>query len=122
MRLAGRALSRAVASATRSPAWLEGLLRGGALLLMHAHDLWAVLDGWLAALAADAFDAVLPLLRRAFSSFAAPERRSMGEIVRTLARRRRAGGAPAAAPRANSTRRGPRCVLPVLAQCPGGAA
>jgi hypothetical protein len=83
VRLAGRALSRAVPP-NEVAAWLEGLLRGGALLLMHAHDLWAVLDGWLADLSADALDAVLPLLRRAFSSFSGPERRSMGEIVRTL--------------------------------------
>jgi hypothetical protein len=83
VRLAGRALSRAVPP-NEVAAWMEGLLRGGALLLMHAHDLWAVLDGWLADLSADALDAVLPLLRRAFSSFSGPERRSMGEIVRTL--------------------------------------
>jgi hypothetical protein len=83
VRLAGRALSRAVPP-NEVAAWLEGLLRGGALLFMHAYDLWAVLDGWLADLSADSLDAVLPLLRRAFSSFSGPERRSMGEIVRTL--------------------------------------
>ena len=77
-RLASLALSRAVPP-NEVAAWVEGLLRGGALLLMHAHDLWTALDGWLAELSDDAFDAVLPLLRRAFSAFSGPERRSMGE-------------------------------------------
>jgi hypothetical protein len=63
-------------------AWLEGLLRGSGLLLIHQEGLWSVLDQWLAGLAPDAFVAVLPLLRRTFSAFPAPERRQMGERVR----------------------------------------
>jgi hypothetical protein len=115
VQLAGRALSRAVPP-DQVAAWLEGLLRGGALVLLHARDLWSVLDAWLVELSADALDAVLPLLRRAFSSFSGPERRSMGELVRTLR-----GGAPAApAARAvtlDETRAA--LVLPVLAQVLG---
>jgi hypothetical protein len=116
VRLASRALSRAVPP-NEVAAWLEGLLRGGALLLMHAHDLWAVLDGWLAELSTDALDAVLPLLRRAFSSFSGPERRSMGEIVRTL------GGSGRNASAAQRTveldEQRAALVLPVLAQILG---
>ncbi len=116
VRLASRALSRAVPP-NEVAAWLEGLLRGGALLLMHAHDLWAVLDGWLADLSNDALDAVLPLLRRAFSSFSGPERRSMGEIVRTL---RGPGRNTSAAQRTvDLDERRAALVLPVLAQILG---
>jgi hypothetical protein len=115
VRLAGRALSRAIPP-PEVAAWLEGLLRGGALVLMHAHDLWAVLDAWLAELADDALDAVLPLLRRAFSSFSGPERRAMGEVVRTL----RGGGVAAAArPAPAIDERRAAFVLPVLAQILG---
>jgi hypothetical protein len=81
--LASRALSRAVPP-TDAAAWIEGLLRGNAALLLHARELWSVLDAWLAGLADDAFDAMLPLLRRAFASFTGPERRSMGDLVRHL--------------------------------------
>ena len=116
VRLASRALSRAVPP-NEVAAWLEGLLRGGALLLMHAHDLWAVLDGWLAELSNDALDAVLPLLRRAFSPFSGPERRSMGEIVRTL---RGPGRSSSLAPRTvEIDERRAALVLPVLAQILG---
>jgi hypothetical protein len=116
VRLASRALSRAVPP-NEVAAWLEGLLRGGALLLMHAHDLWAVLDGWLAELSNDALDAVLPLLRRAFSPFSGPERRSMGEIVRTL---RGPGRSNSAAQRTvDLDERRAALVLPVLAQILG---
>jgi hypothetical protein len=116
VRLAGRALSRAVPP-NEVAAWLEGLLRGGALLLLHAQDLWAVLDAWLVDLPADALDAVLPLLRRAFASFNGPERRSMGELVRTL----RGDGprAPAARRAAALDERRAGLVLPVLAHVLG---
>jgi len=63
-------------------AWLEGLLRGSGLLLIHHKTLWSVLDQWVAGLAPDRFEAILPLLRRTFSAFAAAERRQMGERVR----------------------------------------
>jgi hypothetical protein len=114
--LAGRALSRAVPP-VEVAAWLEGLLRGGALLLMHAHDLWAVLDAWLADLSDDALDAVLPLLRRAFSSFSGPERRAMGEIVRTLRGPGRAEGRSQRSAQIDERRAA--LVLPVLAQILG---
>jgi hypothetical protein len=90
--LASRCLSRAVAPA-EATAWVEGLLRGRAALLLHARALWAVLDTWVAALAPDTFTTMLPLLRRAFSAFEAPERRAMGELVRQLR-----GGAVARTP------------------------
>ena len=66
----------------QAAAWLEGFLHRSGLLLLHDDALWAILDEWVAALPAASFEAVLPLLRRTFSAFPAPERRQMGERVR----------------------------------------
>jgi hypothetical protein len=74
----GLALSRASEPA-QAAAWVEGFLRGSGLVLLHDDRLWSILDGWVAALPADAFTALLPLLRRTFATFAAPERRQIGE-------------------------------------------
>ena len=74
-------------------AWLEGLVRGSALVLLHRDGLWAALDAWLSALTDDAFIALLPLVRRAFSEFSPAERREMGARLSRLA----PGGAKARA-------------------------
>ncbi|NJN65585.1 MAG: hypothetical protein HC884_02160 [Chloroflexaceae bacterium] len=63
-------------------AWIEGFIRGSGALLVHDTTLWQVLDGWVTALAGDTFTQILPLLRRTFATFEAPERRSLGERVR----------------------------------------
>ena len=76
-----RELSRANAPA-QAAAWLEGFLGGSGLVLLHQPALWAMLDGWLASLDPEHFTETLPLLRRTFSTFAAPERRQMGEMAR----------------------------------------
>jgi hypothetical protein len=82
-RRARLALSPA-APATDAAAWAEGVLRGSAQLLLHRDGVWAALDAWLASLSADTFVELLPLVRRAFSSFDAAERRAMGDRVRRL--------------------------------------
>jgi hypothetical protein len=82
---AARRLGLALAPANEpahAAAWVEGLLRGSGLLLLHDDGLWNLLDRWLAELPAERFKAVLPLLRRTFSTFSAPERRQMGERAR----------------------------------------
>ncbi|WP_245918921.1 DUF5682 family protein [Melittangium boletus] len=83
--LAQKALSPAVPPA-EAAAWLEGLIAGNALLLLHRTELWAALDGWLCGLSREAFVEQLPLVRRAFSDFSAAERRAMAERIRDLAR------------------------------------
>jgi hypothetical protein len=77
----GLALSTAI-EPTQVAAWIEGFLSGSGLLLLHNPTLWQVLDDWVVRLSADTFTAILPLLRRTFSTFAAPERRQMGERLR----------------------------------------
>ena len=76
--LARRSLSRALPPRDAA-AWLEGLLRGSALGVLHQDGLWTALDAWLVGLDAEAFEAQLPLLRRAFAAFTPAERRRMGE-------------------------------------------
>lgn len=66
----------------QAAAWVEGLLKGSGLALLHDDRLWQVLDNWISHLATDSFDVVLPLLRRTFATFPAPERRQMGERVK----------------------------------------
>ena len=82
-RLAGLALSPAH-PAEAAMAWVEGVLRGTGLSLMQQDGLWRALDAWLADLAPETFVALLPLLRRAFADFTAPERRAMGKKVKYL--------------------------------------
>ncbi|MFE3449509.1 DUF5682 family protein [Nonomuraea sp. NPDC059194] len=85
-RAAGDRMSRAMSHGhppARSAAWVEGFLAGGALMLVHDPRLLALVDGWLSGLTDDQFIEVLPLLRRTFAAFEAPERRAIGERVRT---------------------------------------
>jgi Family of unknown function (DUF5682) len=70
-------------------AWAEGFLSGGGLLLVHDRDLLAIVDGWVATLPGQDFMEVLPLLRRTFGEFTAPERANIAAAVKQLA-----GGAP----------------------------
>ena len=87
-RLLGLALSAGEQPA-RSGAWVEGFLSGSGVLLVHDDQLWGVLDRWVSRLPEERFTEVLPLLRRTFSTFGAPERRALGE-------RAGSGGHPAA--------------------------
>ena len=85
----GAALSAGVPAAGKAH-WAEGFLSGGAggsggLLLVHDRDLLGVLDAWVGSLRADEFEVVLPMLRRTFGEFTAPERASIGRAVRSLA-------------------------------------
>jgi hypothetical protein len=66
----------------RAAAWVEGLVAGSGLLLLHDPLLLQVIDEWLQAVADDTFRSVLPLLRRSFSQFEEAERRMLGEKLR----------------------------------------
>lgn len=83
---AGNRMSRAMSrgqTPVRAAAWVEGFLSGGGLLLVHDPRLLALVDAWLTGLGGEQFIEVLPLLRRTFGGFAVPERRAIGERVRS---------------------------------------
>jgi hypothetical protein len=95
-------------------AWVEGFLRDSGTILLHDEGLFAAIDGWVADMPAETFDDVLPPLRRTIATFAAPERRSLGERVRAG---RRAAGASAAVDAIDPERAD--LVMPILAQILG---
>jgi hypothetical protein len=108
----------------QAAAWLEGILRGSGLLLLHLDGLWGALDRWIASLADDEFTSLLPLVRRAFASFNPAERRAMGEKIKRLLR----GDARTATTRHHDREEGrgidaarAAAVLPVLAHLLGVA-
>lgn len=83
---AGRHMSLALSAAVepaQAAAWVEGFLAGSGLLLVHDRALWEILDTWLSGLSEDHFTSLLPLLRRTFSTFSAPERRQLGEQAKS---------------------------------------
>ena len=82
---AARYLSRTLSVAEdppRAAAWVEGFLAGSGQLLLHDDTLWGLVDDWLVHLREETFVALLPLLRRAFAAFTAPERRQLGQRAR----------------------------------------
>lgn len=62
-------------------AWIEGFLAGSGAVLLANRPLWELIDAWVRGLKPEVFESTLPLLRRTFSTFAAAERRQMGERV-----------------------------------------
>jgi hypothetical protein len=74
-------------SASSTPAiaaaWLEGFLKGSGTILLLDIDLWTMVNNWVEQLSEDVFTDILPLLRRSFSHFTQPERRKLGEKVRS---------------------------------------
>ena len=108
----GLALTPGVPPA-EAAAWLDGVLSGGAMLLIHDPVLLGLLDRWIAGIPAEAFTDVLPLLRRTFSNFEGPERRKIGELARTVGAAPVAGVAAGAEPPGFDKARADRA-LPVV--------
>jgi hypothetical protein len=82
---AGRQMRLALSTAnepSKAAAWVEGFLKGSGMILIHDDSLWHVLDEWVTSMQGDTFKMLLPLLRRTFATFTAPERRQMGERAR----------------------------------------
>jgi hypothetical protein len=76
----GQTLSRGTDPA-HGARWLEGFLSGSGLLLIHDVKLLGLIDAWVADIAPDVFEELLPLLRRTFSTFPPPERRQIGQLL-----------------------------------------
>jgi hypothetical protein len=114
-----RRLSRALAladDAPRSAAWIEGFLAGDPSLLLHDHTLLRIVDEWVSEVRGAVFDELLPVLRRTFAGFAAPDRRALGTHLRQL----EDGTGPAAADETLDHERAAR-VLPRLRELLGAS-
>ena len=61
------------------------------MVLLHDDALWRLVDAWLLSLSAERFVNVLPMLRRTFTEFSAPERRQLAERARRTGIVRQAG-------------------------------
>jgi hypothetical protein len=68
-------------SPTHAAAWVEGLLSGSGAVLIHDDRLRSLVDGWIRDVSDEHFLQVLPLVRRTFAQFPAPERRQIGESL-----------------------------------------
>jgi hypothetical protein len=112
-----RRLSRALSladDAARGAAWIEGFLAGDPSLLLHDHTLLRIIDEWVTEVRGVVFDEFLPVLRRTFATFAAPDRRALGTHLRHLEQ----GTGPAAADETLDHERAAR-VLPRLRELLG---
>lgn len=81
-----RVFSYAMSAATApdiAAAWLEGFLKGSGTILLIDQDLWNLVNNWVAQLPTDIFNQVLPLLRRTFANYTQPERKKLGEKVKS---------------------------------------
>ncbi len=61
--------------------WISGFLYGSSQLILNFPPLWNILQNWVANLAWDAFERVLPLLRRTVSDFNPRERQEIFRLV-----------------------------------------
>jgi hypothetical protein len=114
-----RRMGLAVAPAVepgQSMAWIDGFLRGSGLILLHNEELWQILNEWVRSVKSETFPQLLPLLRRTFSTFSAPERSQIGSLARRGASgRTNAPGSTATALDEDRARK----VLPLVAQILG---
>lgn len=111
----GLAMAPAV-DPVQAMAWIDGFLRGSGLILLHNEELWKLLDDWVLTVKSEVFPNVLPLLRRTFATFSAPERSQLG----TLARRATQGSPTSASVTAVALDENrARQVLPLVAQILG---
>jgi len=77
----GLAIAPAV-EPVKSMAWIDGFLRSSGLIVLHNEVLWRILDDWVGSVKSEIFPQLLPLLRRTFSTFTAPERSQIGALAR----------------------------------------
>lgn len=66
---------------SESSSWLEGFLKGSALILINNEKLLSLIDRWLISIPNEVFIETLPILRRNFSDFSNSERRQIGEAI-----------------------------------------
>ncbi|MDX2111931.1 MAG: DUF5682 family protein [Verrucomicrobiota bacterium] len=96
---------------TQGGYWLEGFLSGSGLVLLHHPDLLKLVDAFIGELGDDHFTGLLPLLRRTFTAFSAPERRQIGEH---LLGQGGTGSSPVLALQSGWDSERSQCLLPTL--------
>lgn len=101
-----------VEETAHAAAWLEGFLQNSGLILIHDETLLTIIDEWVMSLTGEIFEALLPLLRRTFSSFEDPERRQIGRIISGRVNKDREQATQIDEERANA-------MLPILAELLG---
>ena len=69
---------------SRGAGWVEGLVSGSGLVLVHDPVLLALIDEWLSSVSEEVFDDVLPLLRRSFATFQPGESRQIARAAAHL--------------------------------------
>lgn len=62
--------------------WFEGFLRSSGSILLLDDLLWSLVNRWICGLEKETFIELLPIMKRTFSEFSAPERRKLGEKAR----------------------------------------
>jgi hypothetical protein len=62
--------------------WLEGFLKDAANILILDETIWQIVNSWVANLPEDIFLQLIPLLRRTFASYSAPEKQKIAEKVK----------------------------------------
>ncbi len=109
-----RGLSRSVPPA-EAGRWLEGFLGQAGQVLLHDAELRGVVGDWLAGLDEDIFMSTLPMLRRAFTSLDASERRRLlDEVVKEPVVRRESDGSTTHSADAGALAPGFVAALPLL--------
>ncbi|HEX3251578.1 MAG TPA: DUF5682 family protein [Pyrinomonadaceae bacterium] len=111
----GLAIAPAV-DPVKSMAWIDGFLRSSGLILLHNDELWQILNEWVGSVKSEIFPQLLPLLRRTFSTFTAPERSQIGALARRGSSAR-SSGLPIPSDDLDEERA--RKVLPLVAQILG---
>jgi hypothetical protein len=67
---------------TQVAAWLQGFLQESGTILLVNPALLNAIDGWVMSLSAEQFPALLPLIRRIFSTFNTYERKQIGQAIK----------------------------------------
>lgn len=97
--------------------WFEGFLRSSGTILLIDDLLWNLVNNWICGLEKETFMELLPILKRTFSEYSAPERRKLGEKAKNS---NRLGTVQSqAAMEANYNQEDARKVIPVIRQLLG---
>ncbi len=79
-----RAFSKALSAGTEkahSADWLEGFLQQSATILILDTVIWGIIYDWVDTLSEEDFMAILPILRRTFSSYLPAEKQKIARLV-----------------------------------------